>query len=57
MSEERKEPEQVHCSECTRGGNRDKSCGAGWTVKNKRGANKFRMCFAGTKIGEKGGEG
>ena len=23
----------VDCSECKRGGNGDKSCGAGWTVK------------------------
>lgn len=46
------EPVQVHCSECTRGGNGDKSCSCGWNVKNKRGDNKYRMCFAGTKIKE-----
>lgn len=51
MSEQRKEPVQVHCSECQRGGNGDKTCGAGWMVKSKRGSNKFKMCFAGTKIG------
>ena len=50
MSEERKRPVQVHCAECARGGNGDMSCGAGWMVKDKRSANKFRMCFAGTPI-------
>ena len=46
----KEQPIQVHCSECTRGGNGDRSCSSGWTVKNKRGGNKYRMCFAGTKI-------
>lgn len=49
-------PAQTHCSECTRGGNGDKSCGAGWMVTDKRGDNRFRMCFAGTKLQAKGGE-
>lgn len=52
MSGQRKEPAQVHCSECTRGGNGDKSCGAGWMVKDKRGANRYKMCFAGTRLPE-----
>lgn len=51
---EKKTPVQVHCSECVRGGNGDKSCGAGWNCTNKRGDNKWRMCFAGTPI-QKGG--
>lgn len=49
----KKEPEQVHCSECERGGNGDRSCASGWAVKNKRGGNRYMMCFAGKKI--KGG--
>ena len=53
MSVHRKEPEQVHCAECVRGGNGDKSCGAGWMVKDKRGANRYKMCFAGTRIAGK----
>ena len=52
------ERKQVHCADCERGGNGDKSCGAGWMVKNKRGENKWRMCFAGTPLdgAKKGGE-
>lgn len=41
---------ECHCADCKRGGNGDRSCAAGWTVKNKRGANRWRMCFAGEKI-------
>lgn len=51
------QPVQVHCSECTRGGNGDKSCASGWTVKNKRGGNKYRMCFSGIKMSEGSNEG
>lgn len=57
MSEKRPEPVQVHCADCARGGNGDKSCAAGWTVKNKRGANRFKMCFAGTPLEVRGGGG
>ena len=46
------EPVQVHCSECERGGNGDKSCGSGWMVTNKRGDNRYRMCFAGKRLAE-----
>lgn len=53
---DKNEPKQVHCSECVRGGNGDKSCAAGWTVKNKRGGNRYRMCLSGTTIEKKGGE-
>ena len=61
MSEKKNEtrvaPVQVHCSECVRGGNGDKSCGAGWTCTNKLGDNRYRMCFAGKKLQKEGGEG
>lgn len=52
----KEEPVQVHCSECVRGGNGDRSCASGWTVKDRRGGNRHRMCFAGKRIEEERGQ-
>lgn len=38
----------VACSECVRGGNGDKSCGAGWNVHRYNG----QMCFSGEPLPE-----
>lgn len=52
MPEAKTKPAPIHCAECTRGGNGDASCSCGWTVKNKKGSNRFRMCFSGTQLKE-----
>jgi len=38
----------VACSECARGGNGDKSCGAGWNIRRFHG----EMCFSGEPLPE-----
>ena len=38
----------VACSECVRGGNGNKSCGAGWQIRRYRG----EMCFSGEPLPE-----
>ena len=38
----------VACSECVRGGNGNKTCGAGWRIRRYRG----EMCFSGEPLPE-----
>ena len=38
----------VACSECSRGGNGDKSCSAGWNIRRYHG----EMCFLGKPLPE-----
>lgn len=44
------EPSFTNCAECKRGGNGDRSCGAGWDCKRK---SLKRGCFVGEPIKNK----